>query len=122
MLFSAQKSDLFCASERTPHRLLPGELPRRERRHISRVSSQEEIAHAFHCWVGNVKKSERTYWSLVIVCDSQFPIARYVGAFYSRICRTFTWFMFVNCVCGMCVILDDQLTNIAFTLSRFHPR
>ena len=42
-----------------------------------------------------------------------------MGAIYSRICRTFLFH--VVCVCGMCGGLDDQLTNVALTLSRFHP-
>jgi hypothetical protein len=83
--------------------MIPDELPRRERRHISRVSSQEEIAHAFHCWVGYVKKRERTYWSLVIVIRNFWSpgkwgrfIREFVGLFISRgLCSSI---VFVACV------------------------
>jgi hypothetical protein len=101
---SLKSSCRVCAaSERTPHRVFPGEKPHflyfrvwgrwdlttTQRSVISQKSADliyiaaeawihayEEVAHAFHCWISYVKKSDRMCWSLVIVCDSQFMIAR----------------------------------------------
>ena len=54
------------------YRVIPGELPRRGRRHVfctSNFCRQEEGACASHCWITNVKGTERVCWWHVIVLD-----------------------------------------------------
>ena len=56
------------------YRVIPGELRRRGRHHIFCISNfyrQEDVACASHCWITDVKETERVCWWLVIVLDSQ---------------------------------------------------